>query len=88
MLANMTIQINMHEAKSRLSELVAATERGEDVVLARNGKAVVRLVAVDDSLLPKRLGAFKGTFMLPADWDAPLGDSDLTDWAAPIDPAG
>jgi prevent-host-death family protein len=87
----MAIQINMHEAKSRLSELVAATERGEDVVLARNGKAVARLVAVDDSapcLPPKRLGAFKGKFILPADWDAPLSDAELAYWAAPIDPAG
>ncbi len=87
----MSIQINMHEAKTRLSELVAACEHGEDVVLARNGKAVARLVAVDDSAPcqpPKRLGAFKGTFILPSDWDAPLSGAELADWAAPIDPAG
>jgi len=36
----------MHEAKSRLSDLVAAAERGEDVVIARNGTPAARLVAI------------------------------------------
>ncbi len=86
----MAIQINMHEAKSRLSELVAASERGEDVNLARHGKAVARLVAVDrgPSAVPsKRLGAFKNIFTLPADWDVPLSEVELAAWAGPIDPA-
>jgi prevent-host-death family protein len=39
------MQLNMHEAKSRLSDLVAAAERGEDVVIARNGTRAARLVA-------------------------------------------
>jgi prevent-host-death family protein len=86
----MSIQINMHEAKTRLSELVAATERGEEVILARNGKAVVRLVAVDPAMpeMPKqRLGAFKSNFILPKDWDAPLNEDELADWAGPVDPS-
>jgi prevent-host-death family protein len=83
----MSIQINMHEAKTRLSELVAASERGEEVILARNGKAVARLVAVGagpNAPPPKRLGAFAGKFILPDDWDAPLGDSQLADWLGPL----
>lgn len=40
------IAVNMHEAKSQLSRLVDAAERGEDVVIARAGKPVVRLVPV------------------------------------------
>lgn len=40
----MTIQVNIGEAKTRLSELVAACERGETVVLARAGTPVVRMV--------------------------------------------
>jgi prevent-host-death family protein len=39
----MTIQVNIAEAKARLSELVALAEAGEEVVLARNGKPVVTL---------------------------------------------
>lgn len=37
-------QVNIHEAKTRLSELIAAVEAGEEVVIARAGKPVVRLV--------------------------------------------
>jgi prevent-host-death family protein len=42
----MTIHVNIGEAKTRLSELIAASERGEEVVIARAGKPVVRLAPV------------------------------------------
>jgi prevent-host-death family protein len=60
----MSINVNMHEAKSRLSELVAAALRGEDVVLARAGKPVVRLVPTSpvgltpEQITAKRVAAF------------------------------
>lgn len=41
----MTIQVNIAEAKAKLSELVARAEAGEDVVIARHGKPVVTLTA-------------------------------------------
>lgn len=41
--------MNIAEAKSKLSELVARAEAGEEVVIARNGKAAVRLVAAQSS---------------------------------------
>jgi prevent-host-death family protein len=54
----MSITVNMHEAKSRLSELVAAALRGEDVVLARAGKPVVRLVPTTPvGLTPEQIAA-------------------------------
>lgn len=40
------MKLNVHEAKSRLSELLAAVERGEDVVIARAGRPVAILTAV------------------------------------------
>ncbi|GAA5504370.1 hypothetical protein Dxin01_04140 [Deinococcus xinjiangensis] len=40
--------INMHDAKSQLSKLVDAAERGEAVVIARNGKPAVQLLPVND----------------------------------------
>lgn len=43
----MTIHVNIGDAKTRLSELVAAAERGEDVVLARAGSPRVRLVPLE-----------------------------------------
>jgi len=51
------MQVNVHDAKSQLSKLIEAALRGEEVIIARNNKPVVRLVAVLD--LPKRTGKFK-----------------------------
>ncbi|RVT89244.1 type II toxin-antitoxin system prevent-host-death family antitoxin [Sphingomonas crocodyli] len=45
----MTIHVNIGEAKTRLSELVAAAVRGEEVILAKAGEPQVRLVAIPDA---------------------------------------
>jgi prevent-host-death family protein len=45
----MAIHVNIGEAKTRLSQLVAAAVRGEEVVLQKSGRPQVRLVAVDDA---------------------------------------
>jgi prevent-host-death family protein len=64
--------VNMHEAKSRLSQLVEAVESGREaeVVIARNGRPVARLVplaAAPD--VSKRIGVAKGKFTVPDDLD-------------------
>jgi prevent-host-death family protein len=66
------MQINMHEAKTRLSELVAAAERGEEVLIARNGRPAVRLVAVTAEHAPVRLGVLAGQITLNDDFDEAL----------------
>ena len=67
-------QPNMHDAKSRLSELVAAAERGEEVVIARNGAPAARLIAITPDYTPVRLGILAGEIELGPDFDAPLPD--------------
>lgn len=62
----------MHDAKTRLSELVAAAERGEEVLIARNGRPAARLVAVSEQHRPVRLGVLAGQIMLGDDFDEPL----------------
>ena len=62
----------MHDAKTRLSELVAAAEDGEEVIIARGGTPVARLVAVRTEHRPVRLGALAGQIELAEDFDAPL----------------
>ncbi|MDX2224458.1 MAG: type II toxin-antitoxin system prevent-host-death family antitoxin [Rhodospirillaceae bacterium] len=67
----MTVIVNMHEAKSQLSKLVARACRGEDVLIARNGTPVARIsaVAVDK---PKRVfGAMRGTIWMSPDFNDP-----------------
>jgi prevent-host-death family protein len=56
----MTHIVNMHEAKSTLSSLVAKAREGDDVIIARAGKPVAKLVAYDEVSHPKRFGALKG----------------------------
>jgi prevent-host-death family protein len=66
------MQVNMHEAKTQLSELVAAAERGEEVVIARNGVPAARLVPIAAQYAPVRLGVLAGEVELGPDFDEPL----------------
>jgi prevent-host-death family protein len=71
--------VNMHEAKSNLSRLVEEVEAGEEIVLARAGKPVARLVPVRSSGR-RRLGRWKGKVQMSDDFDAPLPASELAAW--------
>jgi prevent-host-death family protein len=62
--------VNVHEAKTHLSRLLARVEAGEEIVLARNGKAVARLVPVGRGV--RRPGTMKGRIRIRRDFDAPL----------------
>lgn len=73
------MQVNVHTAKTNLSDLIAKAERGEDVVIARNGVPAVKLVPVTDK--PRRLfGALKGRFIIPDDFDEPMSEEELRLW--------
>ena len=62
--------VNVHQAKTELSRLLEAVEAGEDVIIARAGIPVARLVPVrTDDRVPGRLA---GTLRLRGDFDAPL----------------
>jgi antitoxin (DNA-binding transcriptional repressor) of toxin-antitoxin stability system len=74
------MQVNVHEAKTQLSKLIEAALRGEDVIIARNGKPVVRMQA-----LPQREGKFKFG-LLPElagtvpDFLEPMSEEELRLW--------
>ena len=61
--------VNIHEAKAQLSALIARAEAGEDVVIARANKPVVRLVPVVPPKVPRRLGEAKGLARMATDFD-------------------
>jgi prevent-host-death family protein len=63
--------VNMHEAKTRLSELVRLVEEGEKVVLARNGTPVVELVPAS-SPKKRKGGQWKGKAWISPDFDDPM----------------
>jgi prevent-host-death family protein len=61
--------VNIHEAKTHLSRFVDQAGAGEEIVIARAGKPVARLVPLDsDSPKPRVLGLGKGRFTLPKDF--------------------
>lgn len=66
--------VNMHEAKTHLSKLVARVEGGEQIVITRAGKPAAKLVPVQPlapkKLGPRKLGGWEGKMKLPseAEW--------------------
>lgn len=68
----------MHDAKSRLSQLVEKAANGESVVIAKAGKPVARVVAIDSThdKIPRRTGFLAGHIEVPDDFDQ-LGDSEI-----------
>ena len=54
------MQVNLHDAKTNLSRYVEQALDGEEVVIARAGKAMVRLVPVDEAPRRRELGFLKG----------------------------
>lgn len=61
-------QSTIHEAKSQLSKLIQRALAGEDVVIAKAGKPVVRLVPIEQKPVQRRLGGWKGVFRMAEDF--------------------
>ena len=64
-----TKQVNMHEAKSRLSELGELVWRGERVIIAKAGKPYLDLLPHKETLEPRKPGRLKGQIKLASDFD-------------------
>ena len=72
--------VNMHEAKTHLSRLVKDAAAGEPFIIARAGKPVVKVIAVDapDVGQSSRLGFLAGQIVVPDDFDR-MGESEIQD---------
>lgn len=66
--------VNIHAAKTHLSRLVDAAANGEEIVIARAGRPIARLVPLHKALVrPRRqLGCLAGDFTVPTEFDSPL----------------
>ncbi|TDE89480.1 type II toxin-antitoxin system Phd/YefM family antitoxin [Occultella glacieicola] len=73
--------VGVHEAKTRLSELLRLVDAGQEVEIRRGGRPVARLVPAS---LPseRRLGLDEGVFVVPEDFDEPLPDDVLAGFQA------
>jgi prevent-host-death family protein len=67
-----TKAVNVHQAKTHLSRLLKRVAAGEEVIIARAGKPVARLVPMSDQAPPRRPGGWEGKVWIAEDFDAPL----------------
>ncbi len=61
--------INIHEAKTNLSKLIEKTSQGEEVIIAKAGKPVAKLVEYKEKLKPRKLGLWKGKVWMSDDFN-------------------
>ncbi len=70
--------VNLYDAKTQLSRLIDRATAGEEILIGRSGKPLVRLVPVEDAL-PREPGLLKGLVIPDAFFD-PLPDDELAEW--------
>lgn len=70
--------VNIYDAKTQLSRLVDRAAAGEEILIGRSGKPLVRLVPVDD-MAPRQPGLLKGVAIPDALFD-PLPNGELAEW--------
>jgi prevent-host-death family protein len=82
-------QVNLHEAKTHLSRLVEAAAKGKEIVIAKAGKPMARLVPLRPSARKERKpGALKGRIWVAEDFDEPMAAEELSAWTdTPIFPS-
>ncbi len=71
------VTVNVHQAKTQLSRLLARAEAGEEVVIARNGDPVARLVGLEGT---RRFGALRDRIVVDDRFFEPLPESELARW--------
>ena len=71
--------VNVHQAKTQLSRLLARVEAGEDVVIARRGEPVARLVGCKPRS-KRQADVLKGKVVIPDSFFEPLPDYELAEW--------
>jgi prevent-host-death family protein len=74
------MQSTIHEAKTNLSRLIERAERGEEVLIARGKKPVVRLVPVEKAPKKRKPGMFRGEFEVGPGFFEPLPEDELALW--------
>jgi prevent-host-death family protein len=66
------MEVNIHEAKTHLSRLLERVAMGEEVIIAKAGKPVAKLVSVETRPKKRKLGSAKGDFTVPDDFNDPM----------------
>jgi len=70
------VTVNIHEAKTQLSKLIERAVKGETFVIAKAGKPLVKVTALDAPNAPRRLGFMAGEITVPKDFNR-MGDAEI-----------
>jgi prevent-host-death family protein len=73
-------QVNVHEAKTHLSKLLAEVEKGHEIIVARDGKPVAKIVPFPKKKNRITFGDYKGKIWIADDFDDPLPDDLMKEW--------
>lgn len=76
----MAVTVNIHEAKTNLSKLLARVSAGEEIIITRAGTPVARLVAINPQPRQRKLGSAAGKIHIAPDFDAPLPEEVLAEF--------
>lgn len=76
----MAVTVNIHEAKTNLSKLLARVSAGEEIIITRAGTPVARLVAINPKPRQRKLGSAAGRIYIAPDFDAPLPEEVLAEF--------
>ena len=74
------MQVNVHEAKTQLSKLIEAALRGEEVIIARDGKPAVRIEPLPQEKLKFKFGLPEFIGMPVPDFLEPMTEEELREW--------
>ena len=77
--------VKVHQAKTQLSKLIAAALAGEEVIIARGDKPVVKLTPIEPAVKKPQFGRYKGMFELPDSFFDPLTEDELALWEGGAD---
>ena len=76
----MSVQVNIYEAKSKFSKLINQAIAGEEIIIAKSGKPVAKLVPFKKPNQNRKPGSAKGKIFIADDFDAPLPEDILKEF--------
>jgi len=74
------VQVNIHDAKTQLSKLIERACQGEEVIIAKSGKPVAKLTAIELRQRGRQFGALRGKARVDERFFEPLPEEELKAW--------
>ena len=76
----MAIQVNIYEAKTKFSKLIGQAIAGQEIIIAKSGKPVAKIVPFEKPAQDRVPGSAQGKITIADDFDAPLPDELLKEF--------